>query len=210
MITLIRVLAAPALVLRKYGRRQVQSAFTLIELLVVIAIIAILAAMLLPALSKSREMALSMVCAGQMKQIGLAFMAYQEDNDGYLPSCDASLPNGWRYGLTNEYVPIKIVLGKNASPYYVGCPVREADFLFWIRAMNQKASSKKISRFRKPSETFLFMDVDESVYWIFSNQAPDRVGSRHSGGTNIVFADGHVKWLKKYDVIPNDPIFNLE
>ena len=105
--------------------RHVKSAFTLIELLVVIAIIAILAAILFPVFAKVREKARQTACASNLKQIGLAMIQYQQDNDGGAPQ--GSVNNGWYMSDANNYKWMDAIFPYVKSEAVFNCPDDSVD-----------------------------------------------------------------------------------
>lgn len=89
--------------------KKMKKGFTLIELLVVIAIIAILAAMLLPALSKAREKARTISCTNNLKQCVMAALIYDNESEGYIP-----LRAGIEFSASTAVQPHDFFLGMAA------------------------------------------------------------------------------------------------
>lgn len=110
-----------------------QDAFTLIELLVVIAVIALLMAILVPALGRAREQAKKVVCAAHMNGLGLSFRMYVDDNDGKTHRS----PNNGLWDNAYEGQPIVKAFGPND------------DLAYWGIAYYPYSKNKKI--FRCPS-----------------------------------------------------------
>jgi prepilin-type N-terminal cleavage/methylation domain-containing protein/prepilin-type processing-associated H-X9-DG protein len=200
-----------------------RKAFTLIELLVVIAIIAILAAMLLPALSKAKAKAQATNCISNEKQWVLAFVMFMDDNDGYFPyeGSAGNIATGFNleawFNVTAEYVanPPLYKLYEEGNPPVKGsksifaCPSTRAtpatpptvNKAFFMYGFNNRMDPNgpdrwRVSVVRQPTKTVMFTENSE-------NEFPSTSGrftpARHNDRAVLGFVDGHAELVRSND-----------
>ncbi|HCF96577.1 MAG TPA: hypothetical protein DEW46_16110 [Verrucomicrobia bacterium] len=203
----------------KLAYRSNQKGFTLIELLVVIAIIAILASMMLPALGAAREAGRSAACINNLKQFGIALTIYADDSDGKYPS-----PTGWLVAGGSRDITTGTMYKYLQTKKIYLCPTdaikkertsrennRWNDFSYSINYNTSCVGDGQCFKatFERPSETFTFMEEDNSSPLNDGYVVPnglDILSYRHKDRGNVLMGDGHVETMSadQYERVMTD------